>query len=46
LLVDTDVDLAPDASLVAAMLAGIPFAFTLDLDAGAIDQQVQRSFAP
>jgi hypothetical protein len=36
LLVDTDVDLAPDASLGAAVLAGIPLAFPFDLDAGAI----------
>ena len=42
-LINADVDLAPDAPFGAAVLAGIPFAFTLDLDAGAIDQQVQRA---
>lgn len=40
-LVDPDVDLAPDPALRAAMLTGIPLAFALDLDPGAIDQQVQ-----
>ena len=43
LLVDTDEDLTPDASLGAAVLRCVPFAFTLDLDAGAVDQQVQRT---
>tara|TARA_R110002110_G_scaffold383080_1_gene594384 strand:- start:413 stop:697 length:285 start_codon:yes stop_codon:yes gene_type:complete len=38
-----DVDLAPNAPFAAAVLARIPFAFTLDLDAGAIDKQVQRA---
>jgi hypothetical protein len=42
-LVDPDVDLAPDAPFGAAMLAGVPLAFALDLDAGAVDQQVQRA---
>ena len=42
LLINSDVDLAPDAPFRAAVLAGVPFAFTLDLDAGAVDQQVQR----
>lgn len=42
LLVDAEVDLKPDAPLRAAMLAGVPLAFTLDLDARAIDQPVQR----
>jgi hypothetical protein len=41
LFVDTDVVLAPDASLGAAMLAGIPFAFPFDLDPCAVDKQVQ-----
>jgi len=36
LLVDTDVDLAPDASFGAAMLAGVPLAFPFNLDAGAV----------
>lgn len=36
-------DLAPDAPLGAAVLAGVPFPFALDLDPGAVDQQVQRA---
>lgn len=36
LLVDPDVDLPPDAPLGTAMLAGVPLAVTLDLDAGAV----------
>lgn len=32
-LVDPEVDLAPDATFWATMLAGVPFAFALDLDA-------------
>ena len=43
LLVNSDVDLAPDTSLRATMLAGIPLAFALDRDACAVDQQVQRT---
>jgi len=43
MFIDTDVDLAPNASFGAAMLARIPFAFPFDLDAGAIDQEVQRT---
>ena len=39
-LVDGEVNLAPDASPGPAMLAGVPFALTAHLDAGAIDQQV------
>ena len=39
-LVDRDVDLAPYTALRATVLARIPRAFTLDLDAGAVDQQV------
>ncbi|GAA5063992.1 hypothetical protein GCM10023209_00090 [Roseibacterium beibuensis] len=46
LFVDADVDLAPDAPFRAAMLAGVPIAFTLCLDAGAVDQQVQRPCEP
>ena len=42
LLVSSDVNLAPDAALRAAMLAGSPLAFALNLDAGAVDQEVQR----
>src|SRR5690606_37550953 len=44
LLVDSEVDLAPDAPLGAAVLARVPLAFALNLDAGAVDQQVQRPF--
>jgi hypothetical protein len=40
-LIDPEMDLAPDSPLGAAMLAGVPFAFVLDLDASAVDQQVQ-----
>ncbi len=43
LLVDPERDLAPDTPLRATVLARMPFAFALDLDAGAVDQQVQRS---
>lgn len=40
LLVDPKLDLAPDRSFGATMLACMPVA--LDLEAGAVDQQVQR----
>ena len=40
-LVDPDVDLAPDAPFRAPVLTGVPLAFTLDLDPGAVYQQVQ-----
>src|SRR5699024_10599056 len=43
LLINSDVDLAPDTPLRATILAGIPLAFALDLDACAVDQQVQRT---
>jgi hypothetical protein len=46
LLVDPDVDLAPDAALRAAVLAGVPLPFALDLDARAVDQQVQGPADP
>mgnify|MGYP003116902285 CR=1 FL=1 len=36
LLINADVDLGPDAPFGAAVLPSVPFAFTLDLDAGAI----------
>lgn len=39
--VNTDMDLAPDPTCGAAMLAGVRFPFALDLDAGAVHQQVQ-----
>lgn len=41
-LIDPEVNLAPDAAFGAAMLAGIPLTFTLNLDPGAVDQEVQR----
>ena len=44
-LVDSYVYLTPDASFGAAMLAGVPFAFTLSFDACAINQKVQRAGA-
>ena len=40
-LVDRDVDLAPDPAFGAPELAVFPFPFTLDLDPGAVHQQVQ-----
>ena len=40
-LVDPDVDLAPDAPLRAPVFTVVPLAFTLDLDPGAVHQQVQ-----
>ena len=43
LLIDPDVDLAPDAALRAAVLAGVPLPFALDLDARAVDQEMERS---
>lgn len=44
LLINSDVYLSPDAPLGAAVLARVPFA--LDLDAIAVDQQVQRTVPP
>lgn len=41
-LIYPDVDLAPDAALGAAMLAGVPLPFAFHLDPGAVHQQVQR----
>ncbi len=46
LLVDSEMDLAPDAAFCPAMLTRVPLAFALDLDAGAVDQQVQRTLRP
>lgn len=46
LLINSDVDLAPDAPFRAAVLAGVPFPLALDLDACAVDQQVQRTLRP
>ena len=45
-LVDPEVNLAPDPSFCTAMLAGMPLAFTLHLDASAVDEQVQRALRP
>ena len=46
-LIDPKMTLAPDPPLGTAMLAGVPLAFALDLDPGAIDQHVQRTlFGP
>ena len=42
-LINSEMDLAPDTPLRTAMFAGVPFAFSLDLDPGAIDHQVQRA---
>jgi hypothetical protein len=42
-LINADVSLTPYAPFWPAMLAWVPFAFTLNLDAGAVDQQVQRA---
>ena len=39
-LINPEMDLAPDPPLGTAMLAGVPLAFALNLDAGAVDQQV------
>ena len=44
--IDPEVDLAPDPPFRATMLAGVPLAFALDLDARAVDEQVQRPFDP
>ena len=43
-LADPEMDLASDAPFGTTMLAGVPFA--LDLDAGAVDQQVHRPLGP
>ena len=43
LLINSDVDLAPDAPFGAAVLARVPLTFALDLDPGAVDQEVQRA---
>ena len=45
-LVDPEVYLAPDPPFGAAMLAGVPLALALDLDARAVDEQVQRALRP
>lgn len=45
-LVDTERDFAPNPLFCAAMLARMPLAFTLHLDAGAINQEVQWFLRP
>ena len=42
-LVDAEVDLAPGTPFRAAVPAGVPLAFALDLDPGAADRKVQRA---
>jgi hypothetical protein len=41
-----DVDLASNTAFLAIVFMGIPFAFTLDIDRRAVDQQVQRTLRP
>lgn len=43
LLIDPEVGLAPKTAFGATVLAGMPLAFTLDLDTGAVDQEMQRA---
>ena len=43
LLINSDVDLAPNTPLGAAMLAGVPLPFALDLYARAVDQKMERA---
>ncbi len=45
-LVDGQMDLAPDATAGGTVLARVPFAFSLDLDPGAVDEKMQRLTAP
>ena len=42
-LINSEMDLASDPPFGTAMFAGVPFAFSLYLDSGAIDQEVQRT---
>ena len=42
-LINSEMDLAPDPSFRTTVFAGVPFVLSLDLDPGAIDQQVQRT---
>ncbi len=44
--VQPEVKLAPQALFASAMLASVPLAFTLSLDPGRIDQQMQRPVPP
>ena len=41
LLVNSEVDLAPDLTFRAAVLASVPLPFTLGLDPGAVDQDAR-----
>ncbi len=43
---DPQMDLAPDAPFGSTMLVGVPLAFSLDLDAGAVGQRVRCPFDP
>lgn len=45
-LMNSEMDLVPDTAFRATMFARMPlaFAFALDLDTSAVDQQVQRAF--
>ena len=45
-LVNPEMNLAPDPPFGTAVLARVPFAFALDLDTCAIDEQVQRALDP
>lgn len=40
LFIDSEMNLAPDPPLGTAVLAGVPLAFALNLDAGAVNQQM------
>jgi len=42
-LINPDMYLAPETAFRAAMLAGVPLAFALGLDAGDVHKKVQRS---
>ena len=42
-LINSEMDLAPDPSFRTTVFAGVPFALSLDLDPGAIYQQVQQT---
>jgi hypothetical protein len=46
LLIDPEVDPAPDPPLGATMLARVRLAFALNLDPGAVDQLVQQALDP
>lgn len=40
--INPDMELAPDPAFRTTMLAGVPFAFSLDLDPSAVDQKMKR----